>query len=525
MAQTQKIPGIYIEEKNAFPNAFVEVATAVPAFIGYTEKAVYNGKSVVNRPVRITSLSEYVACFGAGFQPTFKLDAPQEGDSNKVILGETEIAIRFAPDNQLIFFDSIRLFYANGGGTCYIVSVGTYEGKDSLAIQKDQLLGHVKDEQGNSIDGGLRSLVREQEPTMVVIPEAVLLGEECYEVYREVLAHCNQMQNRIGIIDLYERDKSKGGHDPIDLFRARIGLDFLSYGAAYYPWLHTSIVQKGEMSFKNLDPEIDLESILPEPYAKKLTREFPKNEADFKTAFQKEQTPISQLVEFDFDDYLNQKRDELHKGLFITSPTYALILEEMRSMMNLLPAAAALAGIYTMVDNSVGVWKSPANVSLNAVIRPAVEISQEEQEDLNVHISGKSINAIRTFAGIGTLVWGARTLDGNSLDWKYINVRRTVMMLEQSIKLALEAYVFEPNESNTWTTVKSMIVNFLTNKWMQGALAGATPEETFDVQIGLGATMTGLDVLEGRMLVSVKLAIARPAEFIVLTFEQQMQKP
>lgn len=525
MAQTQKIPGIFIEEKNAFPNAVVEVATAIPAFIGYTEKAVYNGKSAVNRPIRITSLSEYVACFGGGFHPTFKLESPSVGDNRKLMLGGAEMAIKFAPHNQLLFFDSIRLFYANGGGTCYIVSVGTHEGKDSLEIQKDQLLGHGKDEKGNPIDGGLRSLEKEQEPTMVVIPEAVLLGEDCYEVYREVLAHCNHMQNRIGIFDLFDGFKNKGGDDPIDLFRERIGTDFLSYGTAYYPWLHTSIVQKNELSLRNFHPETDLQSILPEPNAKKLLREFPKDEVGFRTLFQKERPHNSQSAEVDFDDYLKSKKDELNKGLLATSPTYASILEEMRIMMNLLPASAALAGIYTMVDNSVGVWKSPANISLNAVIRPAVEISQEEQEDLNVHISGISINAIRTFAGIGTLVWGARTLDGNSLDWKYINVRRTVMMLEQSIKLALEAYVFEPNESNIWNTVKSMIVNFLTNKWMQGALAGATPEEAFDVQIGLGATMTGLDMLEGRMMVSVKLAIVKPAEFIVLTFEQQMQKP
>jgi uncharacterized protein len=333
------------------------------------------------------------------------------------------------------------------------------------------------------------------------------------------------MQNRIGIFDLYDGDKSKGGHDPIDLFRARIGTDFLSYGTAYYPWIHTSIVQKTELSLKNFHLETDLESILPEPNAQKLLGEFPKDEAAFKIAFQQEMSNYSKVPEEAFFDFLYGKKDQLHRGLLATSPTYASILEEMRSMMNLLPAAAALAGIYTMVDNSVGVWKSPANVSLNAVIRPAVEVSHEEQEDLNVHISGKSINALRTFPGVGTLVWGARTLDGNSLDWRYINVRRTVMMLEQPIKLALGAYVFEPNESNTWITVKSMIVNFLTNKWKQGALAGASPEDAFEVQIGLGASMTELDVLEGRMLVSVKLAIARPAEFIVLTFEQQMQKP
>jgi hypothetical protein len=184
-----------------------------------------------------------------------------------------------------------------------------------------------------------------------------------------------------------------------------------------------------------------------------------------------------------------------------------------------------MAGIYTTVDNNRGVWKSPANISVNSVVKPAINITHDQQEDLNVNAtSGKSINAIRTFPGIGTLVWGGRTLDGNSLDWKYINVRRTMIMLEQSIKLALRSYVFEPNDANTWVTVKSMIINFLTEKWKQGALAGSSPGDAFDVQVGLGATMTSLDILEGKMLVSVKLAIVRPAEFIVVTFEQQMQK-
>lgn len=525
MPQNLKTPGIYIEEKNAFSGSVVEVATAIPAFIGYTEKASRNGKSLLNIPTRITSFGEYEELFGGAFNPLFKLETTQDEDRSKVNIGDTEFAIKYAEDNHLLFYYSIRLFYANGGGICYIVSVGTYEGKDSLKINKDQLLGHGKDENGKPIAGGLRSLEKEQEPTMVVIPEAVLLGKECYEIYREVLAHCNHMQSRIGIFDLFDGYNSReDGYDPIDFFRENIGIDFLSYAAAYYPWLHTTVVQKGEVSFKNLDPEIDLESILPEPNAQKLMLEFPKNEADFRIAFQKEFPNISQIPEVALNDFVNQKKDHLHLGLMATSPTYGSFLEEIRSMMNLLPSAAALAGIYTMVDNNRGVWKSPANVSLNAVIKPAVEISHEEQENLNVHISGKSINAIRTFPGVGTLVWGGRTLNGNSLDWQYINFRRTIIMLEQSIKLALRSYVFEPNDANTWITVKSMIVNFLTEKWKQGALAGSSPEDAFDVQIGLGATMTGLDILQGKMLVSVKLAIVRPAEFIVVTFQQQMQK-
>lgn len=149
-----------------------------------------------------------------------------------------------------------------------------------------------------------------------------------------------------------------------------------------------------------------------------------------------------------------------------------------------------MAGIYTMVDNTRGVWKAPANVSMNSVVSPAVNVSHEEQEELNVNPQGKSINAIRSFIGEGVLVWGARTLDGNSLDWRYINVRRTMIMLEESCRLAAQAMVFEPNTASTWVTIKAMISNFLTGIWKRGGLAGAVPEDAFSVHVGLGETMT-----------------------------------
>ena len=169
-------------------------------------------------------------------------------------------------------------------------------------------------------------------------------------------------------------------------------------------------------------------------------------------------------------------------------------------------------------------WKAPANVSLNSVVSPLVPISAVQQEDLNVTPQGKSINAIRTFIGEGSLVWGGRTLDGNSLDWRYINVRRTMIMLEESIKLAAKAMVFEPNVANTWVTIKSMISNFLNGIWKRGGLAGAVPDDAFSVHVGLGETMTPEDILEGIMRVTVLVAISRPAEFIEITFQQQMQK-
>lgn len=97
-------------------------------------------------------------------------------------------------------------------------------------------------------------------------------------------------------------------------------------------------------------------------------------------------------------------------------------------------------------------------------------------------------------------------------------------MLEESLRLALGAYVFEPNTANTWVTVKGMAINFLTGIWKRGGLAGATAEDAFSVHVGLGETMTAEDILEGRMNVTVLVALSRPAEFIEITFQQQMQK-
>jgi len=196
----------------------------------------------------------------------------------------------------------------------------------------------------------------------------------------------------------------------------------------------------------------------------------------------------------------------------------------VRERINTLPTAAALAGIYTMVDAASGVWQAPANVSLAAVTDTTLNITEEMQADLNVDaLTGKSINAIRLFPGLGALVWGARTLDGNSDDWKYVNVRRTIIMLEQSVKLAARAYVFQPNTASTWLMLETMIEAFLTRLWQQGALAGASAAQAFSVAVGLGKTMTPDDILEGILRVTVKVAVSHPAEFIVITVQQQMQ--
>ena len=137
-------------------------------------------------------------------------------------------------------------------------------------------------------------------------------------------------------------------------------------------------------------------------------------------------------------------------------------------------------------------------------------------------MNGKAVNAIRTFVGRGTLVWGARTLDGNSNDWRYIQVRRTLIYIEQSVKVALDRFVFAANDGQTWVAVTSMISNFLQGLWSQGGLMGDKASDAFAVSCGLGSTMTPQDILDGYMVVQITLQMIHPAEFIELTFKQKM---
>ena len=205
-------------------------------------------------------------------------------------------------------------------------------------------------------------------------------------------------------------------------------------------------------------------------------------------------------------------------------PVYKSIIDKINSDLTLLPPSGAMAGIYARVDNERGVWKAPANVSVTYAKGTLVNITDNIQDGLNVDVdAGKSVNAIRVFSGKGTMVWGARTLAGNDNEWRYIPVRRFFNMVEESVKKSTSWAVFEPNDANTWVKVKSMIENFLTLLWRQGALAGAKPEEAFFVEVGLNKTMTFVDILEGRMIVKIGMAAVRPAEFIILEFSHKIQ--
>ena len=688
MATTYKTPGVYIEEIVKFLPSVAQVETAIPAFIGYTEKAKKKiDGDLINIPKRISSLLEYEINFGSAYPETTIsvniTDTMLNGNLQRDIIVNQ-------PSNPkpFLMYYSLQMYFANGGGPCYIISVDTYEDGD----------GNEKAVIFDALANGLNILRSEDEPTLILFPDAKILSEvDFYSLYNNALIQCHEMQDRFTIIDTRE---SIDSFEDAATLRGRINLqkDYLKYGAAYYPHLETILDYKysedniliNHISYNadatltaltelntakaNLPSIItslititdgdsnatddmvvgsipavinyiesptgydnagvgtftvaktpafsllldafidDLENLLIEKKsiknasnsaiasveelavaddairaalsafitlfegANKIERVV-KNVKDLATKIKSADTDskIENLVKTNTINIIGEAQKLLNYtpilglpnntlnislNVFATIPTlldtiifevdtvkavdvnngvmngrflgdikplnnasYNIIKAEISNLPLTIPPSSSIAGVYARTDSNRGVWKAPANVGLNYVIKPTIKITNNEQDSLNVDTTaGKSINAIRNFTGKGILVWGARTLAGNDNEWRYVPVRRFFNMAEESIKKATEQFVFEPNDANTWIRVRAMIENFLILQWRAGALAGVKPEQAFYVRVGLGQTMSALDILEGRMIVEIGMAAVRPAEFIILKFSHKMQE-
>lgn len=446
-----RTPGVYVEEISTRPPSVVEVSTAIPAFIGYTER----GSGVA----RIGTLLEFEQRFGGPLPGRFVVktrpEDPARSDGPRVV-----DSIERTPGPEFNLHHSLDLYFKNGGGACYVVSVGNYDATP----------------EPKQFEAGLALLEKEDEPTLIVLTDAVVLGkDDYYAVAQQALAQCHKLGDRFVILDVKDGD--------VEALRgtAGVGANYLMYGAAYHPYLQTAIAHAYEES------GVTIEGL---------------------AAAGDEQAEVT---------LASIKAGE--------TALYNRIRAALATQRVVLPPSAAIAGVYAQVDRDRGVWKAPANVSLASVIGPVERISHDEQELLNVDpTAGKSINAIRAFAGKGTLVWGARTLAGNDNEWRYVPVRRLFTTIEESCRKATAFAVFEPNDATTWLKVKGMIESYLYGLWERGALAGSGPDSAYFVNVGLGKTMTAQDVLEGRMHIEIGVAAVRPAEFIVLRFSHKLQE-
>lgn len=464
-----KTPSVYVEEIAANPSDITAVETAIPAFIGYTKKAKkITRNDLIMKAVKLRSLQEFKQFFGGPHINQMTISVDDDGADDFTVTKFTK------PNLDYLLYHSIKLFFSNGGDQCYVICVGTYQTTPAISLAGD---GSNRSATGHGLIDGLDALAREEEPTLIVIPEAIKLAPADYQsLMTATLLQCQTLSDRFAIIDVFDGDIHL---DSKALTRNRnyFGTDNLAYGAAYYPFLRT------QMNYP-------------------ITKRQSNVSVEYNGAAE---TPLSTIRS--------------------TNRTlYRFVRAGLKKHFIVLPPSGAIAGIYATTDASRGVWKPPANVPVLKVQEPVVLIDNTEQEPLNIdRTSGKSINAIRVFAGKGTLVWGARTLAGNDNEWRYVSVRRFFTMIEVSVKQGTAWVVFEPNDAALWVKVRTQIENYLTLQWRSGALAGAKPEQAFYVSCGLGQTMTALDIQQGRMIVETGMALVRPAEFIILKFTHQLQ--
>jgi uncharacterized protein len=459
-----RTPGVYIEEINVFPPSVAQVETAIPAFIGYTEIATKNAEDLTLVPTRISSMFEYIDYFGTA--------QPEEGivvnvatvSGKEVFTADFDFVNGVGPSNHNMFY-ALQQYFANGGGPCYIVSVGGF-----LPI------GTVIADQ-TPYENALIELRKEDEPTLIVMPEGQNMDSGTYfTLLGLALQQCIDLGDRFVIMDLQDSGRTLRTAGDVqaaaDTFRGSLntGNRHLQYGAVYFPNIRSSF-------------------------------NYTVNETATIVNIGGNQSTFSAL----------NNRQQASARL------------ALQNLSIYLPPSSSIAGIYARVDSTRGVWKAPANEGVVGATDLTIKVTDEMQSFLNVDPNtGRSINAIRFFTGRGIKVWGARTLAGNDNEWRYVNVRRFFNMVEESVKKATEPFVFEPNDRNTWTRIKAMIENFLTSQWGAGALQGKIPAHAFYVKVGLGETMSALDILEGRLIVEIGMAVVRPAEFIILQFMHKL---
>ena len=266
--KNRRTPGVYVSEISAFPPSAVGVETAVPAFIGYTEKAEVSGVPATLIPVRIASMMEFERYFGRGIldvrpegmppRPKFTFDpvavpagasAPPPGTFDmayKTTDGSATVYAKLKPSVPMFsLYNSLSLFYANGGGPCYIVSVGPYEdgtGEPTPPSSEDLLKGlaSVKDTAG---------------PTLLVIPDASLLPIKEYgDIAKAMMKQGHDKQDRAALLDVpqvrgFNATPGPELGDAITAFRAAMGTENLSYGIAYFPYLATSVVKPADLDY------------------------------------------------------------------------------------------------------------------------------------------------------------------------------------------------------------------------------------------------------------------------------------
>lgn len=216
-------------------------------------------------------------------------------------------------------------------------------------------------------------------------------------------------------------------------------------------------------------------------------------------------------------DELNKHRSAYDSSYAALYAPWVRVYDALLKRPTFIPPSGSICGIYARTDVERGVHKAPANEVVRSCTGLSVAYNAAEQGKLNPN----GVNLIRAIKGQGIRVWGARTCSSNSI-WKYVNVRRLFIFLEESIRANTGWVVFEPNDEGLWSRVRGSLELFLKTQWRNGALAGATEGEAFYVDVGR-STMSQDDIDNGRLICLIGVAPVKPAEFVIFRITQKTQ--
>lgn len=518
-------PGVYIEEVAAGSRPIQGVGTAIGAFLGMTEKCPLgeNGQQLVGYPLLVTNWEQYKQSFG-GF-----------------IEGAT---LPYA----------VYGFFQNGGGVCYVESLMTApatNGKAAAAASEKPKVQLPSRGAGGAPVLELES--KSPAPVMVIIADAsdptdeffkvILQGASGEELYDNVtfkggknnvaqqlktskLVNVRELESQAALAD--RRPAIDSYPIPAPLVTAgmapltpqnikdikgslaeRVGIEGLEAIEEITMVCMPDLMEWQRSGKLSLADAVGLQNALIAHCEKKKDRL-----AILDSPFGMSVQEVRNWRRGE-DKFENKPDGANYDSKFAALYYPWIVIQNPAGRGQLtIPPSGHIAGIYARVDGERGVWKAPANETIRGVTALSLQINNEEQGRLNPH----GINCLRGFPGRGIRVWGARTLSSDT-EWTYINVRRLFNYIEESIFNGTQWVVFEPNDMDLWERVKRTLSAFLVNLWRDGALFGATPEQAFFVRCD--ESLNPASVRDaGMLIVEVGLAPVKPAEFVIIRFQQ-----
>jgi uncharacterized protein len=520
-------PGVYIEEIERGPRPIEGVATSTAAFLGDTERGP-------TRPRLVTGFNEYTRWFGNVF------DATRSG----VVSGASP---SFMPQAAYGFFN-------NGGQQLYVCRI-VHRGTDEKLASKT-FGGLLVEATGSGTWGknvwvGIANSTTTK-PDPLHAGQTIPVGINVTTAYWPVLPSGGAFNPftdttttpRPQLVELFADvsldpaspdffDKRVNDNSALVVLKRADGADPATLPPIAQPAAGAGVLAGGttsataitEPDFKGDDPDpsnrIGLAALLlddyrdvallyapaaPDPVVKDLIShcenqkfrftvvDCPPNHGDISNL-----DPRTTLADTEYAAFY-------YPWIYISDP--------QTGAKTKVPPCGHVLGVYARTDTDRGVYKAPANEALQDVIDLEYKVDDNAQMTLNP----RGVDAIRNLPGRGIRIWGARTLSSNTL-WKYVPVRRLFIFLERSIYEGTQWVVFEPNDERLWARVKDSIRLFLRTQWREGALMGTTEDQAFRIACDR-TTMTQDDILNGRLICEIGIAPVRPAEFVIFRIYQ-----